>query len=215
METDIIEIKTLTISVVVVIFFEFVVMGLITSTNLMSSTAVLGLIRLLELASLILVVMFQGRGLPSIGLVPTRTLLGLERGMIWSVAFGILVLAVSAILFFVGLNPIALVQTKLPVKTDELVLFILIGGILGPIVEEILFRGILYGFFRRWGIPAAIALSTIIFVLVHPINGSIPVVPMVGGILFAGVYELEQNLVSPIAIHIMGNLAIFALSLVA
>jgi hypothetical protein len=36
----------------------------------------------------------------------------------------------------------------------------------------------------------------------------------VGGIVFAVAYELEGNLMVPITIHVLGNTAIFALSLV-
>jgi hypothetical protein len=35
----------------------------------------------------------------------------------------------------------------------------------------------------------------------------------VGGILFAVAYEVERSLLVPITIHVLGNLAIFSLSL--
>jgi membrane protease YdiL (CAAX protease family) len=34
------------------------------------------------------------------------------------------------------------------------------------------------------------------------------------GILFAAAYEIEKNLIVPITIHCLGNLAIFSLSLI-
>jgi hypothetical protein len=37
---------------------------------------------------------------------------------------------------------------------------------------------------------------------------------MIGGILFAVAYELEKNLLVPIIIHVLGNLAIFVLALI-
>ena len=37
---------------------------------------------------------------------------------------------------------------------------------------------------------------------------------MIGGILFAVAYEMEKNLLAPITIHILGNLAIFILTLI-
>jgi membrane protease YdiL (CAAX protease family) len=36
---------------------------------------------------------------------------------------------------------------------------------------------------------------------------------MVGGIVFAVAYEVEGSLMVPITIHVLGNMAIFALSL--
>jgi hypothetical protein len=37
---------------------------------------------------------------------------------------------------------------------------------------------------------------------------------IVGGVLFAIAYEIEGNLMTPITIHSLGNLAIFTISLV-
>ncbi|MGD9179205.1 MAG: CPBP family intramembrane metalloprotease, partial [Desulfobacterales bacterium] len=87
--------------------------------------------------------------------------------------------------------------------------------LIGPLAEEIFFRGILYGFFRKWGVPTAILLSTLFFVLSHThTSGSIiPVTQLIGGILFAISYEVEKNLLVPITIHCLGNLAIFTLAL--
>jgi hypothetical protein len=84
-----------------------------------------------------------------------------------------------------------------------------------PIAEEVFFRGILYGFLRRWGVLLALILTTAIFVLAHPVFPGIPVTQMVGGIIFALAYEIEGNLMAPITIHVLGNMAIFTLSLIA
>jgi len=58
-------------------------------------------------------------------------------------------------------------------------------------------------------------VSTLTFVLVHPsaFHG-IPLTQAVGGILFALTYEKERNLMAPITLHVLGNSAIFALSLI-
>jgi membrane protease YdiL (CAAX protease family) len=89
-----------------------------------------------------------------------------------------------------------------------------VGGIISPVVEEIFFRGILFGFFRRWGATTAVVLSTILFVLPHLKRGAIPVTQMVGGVVFAAAYEKEKSLAAPIIIHSLGNLSIFSLSLI-
>ena len=57
------------------------------------------------------------------------------------------------------------------------------------------------------------ALSTLAFVLAHPAGSGIPLPQITGGILFALAYEKEGNLTVPITIHILGNMAIFSLSL--
>ena len=82
-----------------------------------------------------------------------------------------------------------------------------------PITEEIVFRGVLYGYLRRWGILAAIIGSTVLFVLAHSIQGVFPLTQVVGGIVFAVAYEREHNLLVPMVIHILGNLAIFTVTL--
>jgi membrane protease YdiL (CAAX protease family) len=95
---------------------------------------------------------------------------------------------------------------------NQFLILILIGGILAPIAEEVFFRGVLYGFFRRWGLIPAVIVSTLLFVLVHPLGQSIPVIQIVGGILFAVAYEVEGNLVAPITIHTLGNCTLFTIS---
>jgi membrane protease YdiL (CAAX protease family) len=72
----------------------------------------------------------------------------------------------------------------------------------------------LYGFFRRWGILAALISTTLIFILAHPVCPEIPVTRIVGGLIFAVAYEMEASLMVPITIHILGNIAIFMLSLI-
>ena len=101
----------------------------------------------------------------------------------------------------------------MPVNRNELVLLFLVGGMVGPVAEEVFFRGICYGFFRRWGVFAAVVLTTGIFVLAHSLKFGVPVPQTIGGILFAMAYELEGSLLVPIIIHILGNLAIFSISL--
>jgi len=54
-----------------------------------------------------------------------------------------------------------------------------------------------------------------VFVLAHPIFPGIPLAQVVGGIVFAVAYEMEGSLMIPITIHILGNLAIFTLSLIS
>ena len=58
----------------------------------------------------------------------------------------------------------------------------------------------------------AIVISTALFVLSHATDSSLPITQVIGGLLFAVAYEIEKNLVVPIIIHSLGNLAIFCLS---
>jgi membrane protease YdiL (CAAX protease family) len=212
MEADRIEIKTVLISVAVVVVIETTV-GIAASTGAYSSILLLGTARLLEAVLIVLIVSTRESGLSPIGLAPFGIFSGLKRGFVWSAGFGIIALLVAAVSFAAGINPIALIHTSLPAGRSEIIPFFLIGGIVSPVAEEIFFRGIIYRFFRRWGVFTAVALSTLAFVLAHPAGSGFLLSQIVGGILFALAYEKEGNLTVPITIHILGNIAIFSLSL--
>ena len=213
METEKIKLNTVIISILVIAVIEIIARMLINS-NFIDSLTGLGLARLVEIFLLLVVITVREKGLSAIGLEASGIYRGFIKGLIWAVSFG---LAAGVILFIIdllGIKMRALFQMQLPFGTRQLTAFFLVGAIIAPIAEEIFFRGILYGFFRKWGIPAAIILSTLLFVLSHSSGRTVPVTQIVGGILFAVAYEVEKNLLVPITIHILGNLAIFTLSLI-
>lgn len=213
MEANKIETRTLIISLATIISTE-VAAKIAISRGLYCPMVVLGVARLLEIIMIILIAVIWGKGMSSIGLARLTILPGLKKGMIWSVGFGMVASLVFAALFAAGINAFSLMQTHLPPKHGEIALFFLVGGIAGPTAEEFFFRGILYGFLRRWGMVVAVVLSTLIFVLSHPINHGLPVTQAVGGITFAVAYEVEGSLMAPITIHVLANVAIFTVSLI-
>ena len=213
MEADRIQIKTLAICLAAIIAVEVALRAGL-RPGAYNPIIVLGAVRLLETGMIVMIVLIREKGLSSIGLSLTKTLPGLKRGLIWSAGFGLITFLGFALIFAIGLNPLTLIHTHLPAKPGDILLFFIVGGLIGPITEEIFFRGVLYGFCRRWGAPAAIILSTLLFVLAHPIFPAIPITQVVGGVLFAVAYEVEKNLITPITIHVSGNVAIFTLSLV-
>ena len=212
METKEIQIKTLLISIASIIITE-VAHTVVVSKGLSYPLIILGAARFLEIVLVILVVIIWGRGLTSIGLGRGTLVPGLKKGLIWSVYFGIFASFALLLLSVVGINGPQLIRAQLPSTPCETVLFFLVGGIVGPIAEELFFRGMLYGFFRRWGAMVALVVSTLVFVLIHPLKSGFPATQVVGGILFAISYEVGSSLVVPITIHALGNMAIFTLSL--
>jgi membrane protease YdiL (CAAX protease family) len=213
METKKIRLDTVIISISVIAVIEVIARMLI-NKNLIDSLTGLGLARLVEILLLLVVVKVRERRLSAIGMTAAGVYRGLIRGLIWAVSFGLAAGAVIFVIYLLGIKMHALFQMQLPVESGQLIAFFLVGAIIAPIAEEIFFRGILYGFFRRWGIPAAIILSTLLFVLSHSSGRTVPVTQIVGGLLFAVAYEAEKNLLVPITIHMLGNLAIFILSLI-
>ena len=212
MEANKIGIKILTVSVLAVVAIEFAATILI-SPNLHHPLLVLGVARLLEIILIVLIVSIWGKGPASIGLTQSTLITGLKRGLIWSAGFGTITALTFAALTLAGINPLELLQVRLPTKPGAIALYFVIGGIVGPVAEEVFFRGVLYGFLRRWGFTLALVLTTLFFLLSHGIVHRIPITQAVGGILFAVAYEVEKILIVPITIHCLGNLAIFTLSL--
>ena len=213
MEAEHIEIRTLIISLATMVCIE-VAMRVVISKGLYNQMIILGLTRLLEIILFMLIVLIWGRGLSSIGLARYKMVSGLKKGLIWSAGFGMVAFFAFIVLFAAGMNGLTFIPAHLPKKPGEIILFFVIGGMVGPMAEEIFFRGILYGFLRRWGVVVALVLSTLIFVLAHPIFPGVPLPQLVGGIVFAVAYEVERCLMVPITIHILGNTAIFTLSLI-
>jgi len=207
MEAKQIKIRTLTVSVLAVLLVELAAR----MTFLGSSLFGLGLTRFIQVLLMVWIAGTTEGGTACIGLDRSRWFRGIRRGLLWSAAFGALALCAFGLLSLAGTRVLPMVRTPLPHKVNTLILFFLVGGVLAPVAEEIFFRGLLYGFFRRWGAAVAVILSTALFAFAHPLQ-SLPFTQIVGGLLFALSYELEGNLLVPITIHVLGNLAIFALS---
>jgi membrane protease YdiL (CAAX protease family) len=175
---------------------------------------VLGTARLLQVILILLIVVIWGKGLESIGLDLPRIFFGIKKGLIWSFGFGLLAFFGFLVLYLMGIDPLPLIKMPMSSNFNQFIILIGIGGILAPVAEEIFFRGVLYGFFRRWGVILAI-VSTLLFVVVHPMGQGIPVIQIVGGIIFAVAYEVEGTLMTPITIHILGNCSLFTISYIA
>jgi uncharacterized protein len=90
---------------------------------------------------------------------------------------------------------------------------VLVASLLGtvvfaPILEEIVFRGLLYGTLRRWvGWPAAAVLSAAVFAAAHGYGvagfGSV----FASGILWAVAYEKTRSLLPGMAAHAANNVS--------
>ncbi len=206
-----IEAKTFYICVLVLFLTETVASRIISGSGLVPMI-MLGLIRVLEIILLIIVIQVWGNGLSSIGLGKSHILPGIKRGILWSLGFGVIVLIGFGIIFLCGINPLKIAHVSISKNSSEIFMLFLLGGLIAPIAEEIFFRGVLFSFLRQWGLLPALILSTLVFAFIHPVRG-IPLTQLIGGILFAAAYEVEQKLMAPIIIHVMGNTAMFTLSL--
>jgi membrane protease YdiL (CAAX protease family) len=207
-----VETKVMLSSVVAVVAVEALATLLAGKTGL--PMVALGTIRLLETVLILLIVSFWGQGTSSMGLARHQIFGGLKKGAIWSALFGLLVGVVTIALFAAHISPIPFIKTALPKDMQALVWFFVVGGLVAPVAEEVFFRGIVYGFLRRWGIVVALAGTTVFFVAAHAMGSGVPITQIVGGIVFALAYETGGSLMVPVTIHVLGNTAIFALSMV-
>jgi membrane protease YdiL (CAAX protease family) len=72
--------------------------------------------------------------------------------------------------------------------------------ILGPIIEEIIFRGVLYSPYRKkYGPTVAVLLTSLFFCAFHPIRAF--VVTLIDGIIFGTLYEKTESIIPPIIAH--------------
>jgi len=86
-------------------------------------------------------------------------------------------------------------------------LFLLTGCLVGPFVEELFFRGLLYSWLRqRTSLAVAIILSSLLFASLH---GTISPVQLVGGLLFAALFEWRKSIWAPFAVHCLANVGIW------
>ncbi|MBW1893778.1 MAG: CPBP family intramembrane metalloprotease [Deltaproteobacteria bacterium] len=211
MEAEKIGIKLFTISLFLLLLSET---GSVFLSSVFSNhnMLILGSTRVLQLAVFLFAVSIFGQSMSDIGLGRQQIVPGIIIGLKWSFWFGVVALALLTLIFFIGFDILKILHTRLPATGGNLLLFFLVGGVIAPVTEEVLFRGILYGFFRRWGILIALFMSTLFFVLAHQ---AFSLIQITGGIIFAVSYEKEGKLMVPIMIHSLGNLSLFTLSIYA
>jgi membrane protease YdiL (CAAX protease family) len=175
--------------------------------------AALGLVRVSEALTLaFLGVRLEGR--LSLGFPPGALANGMARGMLWSALFGLGAGLAGALLWLCGFSPLNMLgKGALSLHGRDLVFFLAAGCIAAPVAEEIFFRGVVFAYFRAWGLFPALALSTALFAGAHWLTDGVPVTQTIGGFFFALCYEREKNLAAPIVFHAAGNAAIYALVL--
>lgn len=180
METNTVTIKPLLIVVAVIIFVEAAT-GYLLFREPYHPMIIMGLKRITQVFLMVLIILTWGGGVPPLGLSYPAIMPGFKKGLIWSASVGAVTILALVVVFIAGGDPFTWIHTDLPSGRTDLLLFFLVGGIIAPVAEEVFFRGVLYGFFRRWGVRAALVLSTALFVLSHPLGYGIPWPQIMGG----------------------------------
>lgn len=193
-----------------VILIEFMAPMFMRTLSPLGTTA---LMRILEIICLLTVLGLSPNGLPRAGISSGTLSRGLRTGVIWSLVFAMGVAISGGILLVNQVHFLGLIASPLPVKGFTLGLFLVTGGLIAPVAEEILFRGVLYAYLRELNLPFALILSTLIFAGFHYRGSGLPLFQLIGGTVFALSFERSKNLAAPIVIHSLGNLALFSISL--
>ncbi len=136
---------------------------------------------------------------------------GIGRGLVWSAGIAVATCGGFLLCRLIDVNPLPMVRVALPSQALDRWLFLAVGGGIGPVAEELFFRGAVFGYLRRWGAWPAVFVSAAVFAGLHA-SATVPVTQLAGGLLFAAAREREQSILTPLVIHLTGNWALFALS---
>ena len=162
--------------------------GYLANRGMLPRIVLIGAVRMGQALAVALIAMIQTGGMETLGLGKKSILTGLKKGMIWSAGFAALAGLLFFALFLAGINPLPLVNSPLPDGTNAKITFFLVGGVIAPVAEEILFRGVIFDYLRRLGVTTAVLASTALFAALH-LGKAIPVTQIVGGVVFALAYH--------------------------
>jgi uncharacterized protein len=158
------------------------------------------LARLLDLALLWFFLRHKDLHFSDIGLARDSVKRGILYAFIWAM------IVIAPWIAFYGIKELGLIALFRSAYSYSGAMYVLVGVLIGPAVEELVFRGWLYGSLRnRFNAAASIAVSSMIFSLAHGIEGFRLVLTFAGGILFSLSYESSKSLMTPIILHIGGN----------
>lgn len=130
-------------------------------------------------------------------------------GMVSSVIYAIY----STILEFGGIT-IPQPDFSLPTESKYLILFLIYVCFLGPVLEEIIFRGFILKSMQRFGNLTAIIVSSILFSMFH-LNLVQFVNPVLMGIVLAFIAIKSKSIVPSIIAHVFNNSITFAITAVS
>lgn len=129
-----------------------------------------------------------------------------------------LLLGLEVVLSQFGLQPAENVSVERGNDNPELFLYLVpLVIFLNAPAEELLFRGVVQGLFRRsYGIVPGIVAASLVFGFVHYValvgTGSrlaYILIAVVSGLVLGALYEYTKNLVVPIAVHACWNVLIY------
>lgn len=109
--------------------------------------------------------------------------------------------------------PSSKIETLIKNRSVSNIILLMVVAFIGPIIEEIFFRGFIYSAFKKnWGTNAALFLSSLLFAVVHlDLFSFIPL--MIIGWLLAYLFEKTKSLLPAIFLHAAYNLILILIML--
>jgi membrane protease YdiL (CAAX protease family) len=146
-----------------------------------------------------------------------------ERGGWWA---GVVIFFAAILLFgaYSGILDLAGVEAESNVSDPEgnvprIIILAVLALAFAPFIEEVVFRGFVFGGLRgRWGLAAAAVASALLWSLAHfQDSSSLALLPGIAliGLLFAGAYYYTGSLVAPITAHLAFNALSFFYAVLA
>lgn len=105
------------------------------------------------------------------------------------------------------LTSIGVKEQTLPISLDsplKLIYLIFSLGILAPISEEFVFRGIIFSGLKEKGLKNAVLISSLLFMLMH-LSLHQTIYQFLLGIVLAMIYYYTQNIFASILVHFINN----------
>jgi membrane protease YdiL (CAAX protease family) len=160
-------------------------------------------------------------GLHGGGGVPVEVAIGIGAFLAWTpVTIGMSEGLAMLIRFFgsagVEGSPSGHPMFEAPPSDSSLLVFlsVIASVVWAPVIEEIVFRGFLYGWLReRLGFVLSAAVSSIAFGIVHPYSPLGMIQVAAAGVMFAVLREWRGSLIAPMVAHALHNGMIAAISL--
>jgi membrane protease YdiL (CAAX protease family) len=107
---------------------------------------------------------------------------------------------------FLHENVADLVSTKAPLPIGGALLIVAMSCFVGPVVEELLFRGLLYRTWeRQWGWIPATFLTSAVFAFYHPTHVTST---FIGSLVFICLFRRTGSLRAPIIVHCLFNMLV-------
>lgn len=157
---------------------------------------------------------YWGYGPDRLGLSPSLFRRGVLHGILWCCGFGAFIGTVGGVLYLAGIPAHTLLGSMQVHSARRLMAYVLVGCIIGPMVEDLVFIGLIYNALRRrFPLLVSIAVVVPLFAAAHGRISFSILIQALGSILFALSFEYSGSLLTPMIIHSCGNLAILAVQL--